>query len=70
MAEVIAETNFPTSKRFKRIGIPDVFPDKYGSQASQKEEFDITSANLVKTIKNLRESINDSSEQLKEIVKE
>ena len=33
VAEIIAEANFNPSKRFKRIGIPDVFPDQYGSQA-------------------------------------
>ena len=33
VAEVIAEANFPSVKRFKRIGIPDVFADRYGSQA-------------------------------------
>ena len=70
VAEVIAEANFPTAKRFKRIGIPDVFPDKYGSQASLKEKFKITAANVVKQIKSLRESVIDSSEQLEKTVKE
>src|SRR5882672_9612427 len=31
VAETIAEANFDAPKRFKRIGLPDVFPDKYGS---------------------------------------
>ena len=34
VAEVLAESDFGTPKRFKRIGIPDVFPDQYGSQDS------------------------------------
>jgi hypothetical protein len=32
-AEVIAAAGFSPGKKFKRIGIPDVFPDRYGSQA-------------------------------------
>jgi transketolase len=32
VAEVLAEADFSTVKRFRRIGIPDVFPDQYGSQ--------------------------------------
>ena len=32
VAETIAEANYNSPKRFKRIGIPDVFADRYGSQ--------------------------------------
>lgn len=42
VAEVIAEESFEPSKRFKRIGIPDVFPDSYGSQASLMARYGIT----------------------------
>jgi transketolase len=42
VAEVIAEANFKTAKRFKRIGIPDVFANKYGSQNSLMDGFGIT----------------------------
>src|ERR1051326_2062170 len=41
VAEIIAEANFPAAKRFKRIGIPDVFPDQYGSQDSLLARYDI-----------------------------
>ena len=34
LAEVVAEAAFDPAKRFKRIGIPDVFPHGYGSQAT------------------------------------
>jgi transketolase len=54
VAEIIAETAFNPSKRFRRIGIPDVFPDEYGSQASLMARYDITAENLVETIKELR----------------
>jgi transketolase len=34
VAEILAETRFPTQKRFARMGIPDAFCERYGSQAS------------------------------------
>ena len=48
-AEAIAEAGFSPAKRFKRIGIPDVFPDRYGSQAELLEYYKITSSNIVST---------------------
>ena len=53
VAETIAEANFKSPKRFKRIGIPDVFPDQYGSQASLMERYSITAQNLIAVIKSL-----------------
>jgi transketolase len=55
VAEILAEANFNPSKRFKRIGIPDVFPDEYGSQASLMARYDITAEHLTTVIKQLRE---------------
>lgn len=52
---LIAEADFSTPKKFKRIGIPDVFPKHYGSQASLMNEFGISTENLVTTIKGLLE---------------
>jgi transketolase len=54
VAEIIAEASFDPSKRFRRIGIPDVFPDQYGSQASLMARYDITAQHLIKVIKELR----------------
>jgi transketolase len=54
VAEIIAEASFKAPKRFRRIGIPDVFPDEYGSQASLMARYDITAGHLVETIKELR----------------
>ncbi|MEI8064344.1 MAG: transketolase C-terminal domain-containing protein [Verrucomicrobiota bacterium] len=51
IAELILEAGL--TPRFKRLGIPDVFPDKYGSQASLLEYYGITAANLTKTIQQL-----------------
>jgi transketolase len=53
VAEIIAEASFDPSKRFKRIGIPDVFPDQYGSQDSLMERYLITAENAAAVIKNL-----------------
>ncbi len=50
VAETLAETNFKTAKRFKRIGIPDVFPNKYGSQNSLMAGFGITAENVVTNV--------------------
>ena len=53
VAEIISEANFSSPKRFKRIGIPDVFADRYGSQASLMQGFGITTENIVATIRDL-----------------
>ena len=50
VAETIAEANFDTPKRFKRIGIPDVFSDEYGSQESLMSRYSITTSALVETV--------------------
>lgn len=51
IAELILEAGL--TPRFKRIGIPDVFPDQYGSQASLMERYDITATNLARTVEQL-----------------
>jgi transketolase len=53
VAEVIAEAGFSPSKKFRRIGIPDAFPDKYGSQDSLMERYSITSREIVSTVTRL-----------------
>ncbi len=55
VATLIAEAGFNPSKKFKRIGIPDVFPKHYGSQASLLAEFGISTENLVTTLQHLLE---------------
>ena len=54
VAEVIAEAGFDPAKRFKRIGIPDVFPHGYGSQASMMARYDITAERVVAVVEQLR----------------
>ena len=53
VAEVVAEAGFDPAKRFKRVGIPDVFPDEYGSQDSLMKRYLITSENLVSLVREM-----------------
>jgi len=53
VAEVIAEANWSPPKRLRRIGIPDVFPDQYGSQASLMNRYGISTEQLVMTVSTL-----------------
>ncbi len=55
VAEVLMEANFSTPKKFKMIGIPDVFPEGYGSQASMMEKYGITAKNVVETVEKLNQ---------------
>ena len=55
VAEVLAEANFMDRKLFKRIGIPDEFPDRYGSQDSLLDYYDISSDVLISTVRKLLE---------------
>ena len=50
VAEVVAEANFESPKRFKRIGIPDVFPEKYGSQNSLMDHYGISGEAVAETV--------------------
>jgi transketolase len=58
VAELLAEADMDQPKRFRRIGIPDVFPDQYGSQASLMERYGITSEKVVETVEKLSETIS------------
>jgi transketolase len=53
VAEILAEASFKTPKRFQRIGLPDVFPDQYGSQASLMKRYDITAEKIVSVVQQL-----------------
>jgi transketolase len=63
VAEVIAEHGFRRGKRFKRIGIPDVFPDAYGSQASLMARYDITTATIVSSIAAMKRSFDEGERE-------
>lgn len=53
VAEVIAEGAFSPVRRFKRLGVPDRFPDQYGSQAGLWERFGLTADHIVGTVRSL-----------------
>ncbi len=53
VAELLAESDFARPKRFRRLGIPDVFPDQYGSQASLLSRFSLTAENIAATVQQL-----------------
>ena len=61
VAELIAEAQFSDRKRFQRIGIPDSFPDEYGSQDSLMARYSITEVDVVSVVKSL---IRDTSPTL------
>jgi transketolase len=53
VAEALAEANFTVPKRFKRLGLPDAFPDKYGSQASLFARYGLTPEQIAAEVRNL-----------------
>ena len=53
VAEILAETPFARQPRFKRLGIPDVFPDKYGTQNQLMARYGIDTKTIVGTAKAL-----------------
>jgi transketolase len=56
VAEVIAEAGFDRPKRFRRVGIPDVFPDQYGSQAGLMDRYEITAGKVSGVVRELLQS--------------
>jgi transketolase len=50
VAEVIIESDLNFCRKFKRIGLPDGVPDKYGSQNSLMEYYNITSREIVRWV--------------------
>jgi transketolase len=53
VAEAIAEAGYSPGKKFKRIGIPDVFSDRYGSQANLMDYHKINTEAAVSTVRSL-----------------
>jgi transketolase len=53
VAEAIAEANFEPARRFKRIGIPDAFPEHYGSQDKLLKHFAISAGDVAAAVEGL-----------------
>jgi len=53
IAEVLAEAGFEPAKRFARIGLPDVFPHGYGSQATMMAAYGITAERVASVAREL-----------------
>lgn len=53
VAELLAEWEGFAGKRFRRLGLPDAFPDRYGSQASLLERHGLTPAHLAAATREL-----------------
>ncbi len=48
-AEYLSETDLLASRRFKRVGIPDVFPSVYGDQAGMMRKYGISAEDVAAT---------------------
>jgi len=65
VAEIISEAGFDPAKQFKRIGLPDVFPDQYGSQESLMERYSITATEVARVTRGLTEGRPDMAISVK-----
>jgi len=61
VAEIIAEAGFNPARRFKRIGIPDMFADEYGSQDSLMERYSINDNRVTELVLELAGATNGTS---------
>lgn len=53
VAETLAEADFGIAKRFRRLALPDDFPDQYGSQASLMARYGLTAEGIEATVAQL-----------------
>ncbi|HYA30166.1 MAG TPA: transketolase C-terminal domain-containing protein [Acidobacteriota bacterium] len=60
VAEIIAEADFGPAKKFKRLGIPDVFPDRYGSQAALMDYYRISTREIIFSVTRLLDATSRS----------
>ncbi len=54
VAEVLAEGDFDSPKKFRRMGLPDMFPDAYGSQAELMDRFSITAGKIAELVEEMK----------------
>ncbi len=53
VAEIIAESNMKSPPKFRRIGLPDCFPNRYGSQADLFNYFGLTPEAVTTVVRSL-----------------
>lgn len=53
VAELLAETDFATPKRFRRVGLADAFPDTYGTQKQIMDRCGISPEGIAATVQSL-----------------
>ena len=56
VCELIAENAVLKPRAFKRLGVPDLFPDEYGSQASLLAKYGLSVPAVVETIRGLHKA--------------
>jgi len=54
VAETLVEHAFVRAPRLKRLGLPDAFPDEYGSQNSQLAKFGLDVPGIAAEVRRLR----------------
>jgi transketolase len=58
VAELLAETDLLWTRRFKRLGIPDVFPNKYGDQAGLMSYYGLSAEQVAGEVQDLLASVD------------
>lgn len=53
VAEYLAETDLLHGRRFKRVGIPDVFPSVYGDQNGMMRKYGVSADNIAARVQDL-----------------
>ncbi|HOI41555.1 MAG TPA: transketolase C-terminal domain-containing protein [Elusimicrobiales bacterium] len=54
VAEILMESGAGRGLRFRRLGLPDAFPDGYGSQAQLLERYGLTAGAIAENIRKMR----------------
>src|SRR5262249_44834327 len=50
-AELLAESDLLAERRFKRVGLPDVFPSFYGDQSNMMKHYGISAENVADQVR-------------------
>ncbi len=53
VSDIVAEAGFEPAKKFLKIGLPDLFPDKYGSQDQLMDFYGVTKETIASAVRRL-----------------